>query len=210
MEPPNMHSLFDSALSLRRQLYPGIMPTTLTPKAEDTSIYECMVLLPTALSDKEENAAKKGIDGLFSDHKIEVLEKQEWEPRGLAYKIKGSTEAKYIVYYLEMAPAEVREFDRALRLEKGVLRHLVIKLEPGHEVVNYDERFRQWFDEQEKEEEEAEKEKEEELKRKIVKRAVKKPKKEEKPAEEVASKEEVGEKLDEKLEELISDEDLNL
>lgn len=187
------------------------MPTTLTPSTDELRIYECTVLLPVSLSDKEYNQAQKDVEALFEEKRGKLLHKDEWGRMGLAYKIKGNTEGRYILYYYELAPEHVSDINQSIRLEKGILRHLLITVPDNYEVQDWAAHFVSWKEERTKREETQAAEKEEKLKQKIVSRVARKttgtaaePAKEKK-------KEAVEEKeLEAKLDQLISDEDLNL
>jgi small subunit ribosomal protein S6 len=184
---------------------------TLAPTAEDTRIYECAILVPASLSEKEYKETLKNVEDFFTEKGATLLHKDEWGRRGLAYRIKGHTEGQYIVYHYEMKPLGLKELDHSLRLEKGVLRHLLIRVPDGYEVLDYSKRFDEWKQEKDQEEEALAQKKEEELKKKIVKRATKKaPAPVQKEPTKDAHAEEGTGKLEDKLEELISDEDLNL
>ena len=187
------------------------MSTVFTPTSEAVRIYECAVLLPITLSEKELGEVLKIIDTIFAEKGASLLHKDDWGRHGLAYKIKKHTEGRYIIYYYELKPEDVKEIDKALHLEKDVLRHLLLRTPKNYEVVDFSSRFAEWKQEQEEEEEEEREKREEELKKKIVQRATKKmapPKAEVSKKEEGTKKE--GAELDEKLQELMSDEDLNL
>src|SRR5690348_16867143 len=99
---------------------------TLVPSSEDTKIYEVAVLYPSDLGDKAEAALLKELDGIFAEAQAKQLFKDKWSKRGLAYPIKGHREGKFIVYYYEIDPSKIRTVDQAIRLEKNVLRHMVL------------------------------------------------------------------------------------
>jgi ribosomal protein S6 len=184
-------------------------PTVTASNTDGVRLYECMVLLPVNLPQKEDAALVKNIEELFAEKNGKQLYKNEWDRWGLAFAIKGHSEGRYIVYVYELPADAMQEIDASLHLEKNVLRHLLLRIPDGYELIDYPAQFRTWLEERDKEEAKQEKEKEEELKKKIVKRVAKKTVspivKKEDPATH-----EGGADLSEKLEELISDEDLNL
>ncbi|OGG91961.1 30S ribosomal protein S6 [Candidatus Kaiserbacteria bacterium RIFCSPLOWO2_12_FULL_53_8] len=190
------------------------MPTVLNPTSEETRIYEIAVLISADLTDKEKQETLRNIETLFTERGMKVREKDEWRKMGLAYSIKGKTQGQYIIFYVEGKAAAISELDRQMKIERGILRHLTIKLPPNYEVVNWEDHYNSWKEGLVKEEEDIKKEKEEVLKKKIIQRATKKEAKEEKVAtkgEEKKEIQEVSEKeITEKLGELISDEGLNL
>lgn len=195
------------------------MTAILTPKGEDTRLYEIAILLPGDASDKDKQETLRSIAELFNEKEITIVKKDEWKRMGLAYTLKGQTHGQYVIYYVEGKPAVMPSMDDQLKIERGVLRHLIVKLPPKYEVVDWGEHYKQWKEGLVKEEEDIAKEHEEHLKKKIVQRAMRqgtapatrKPSDAADqqltaaPAEELSTKQ-----LSEKLGELISDEDLKL
>lgn len=190
------------------------MPSLLNPTSEETRIYEIAVLIAADLTDKEKQETLRTIEGILAERGMQMREKDEWRRMGLAYPIQGKTQGQYIIFYVEGKPAAISDLDRQLKIERGVLRHLIIKLPPNYKVVNWEAHYNAWKEGLVKEEEDIKKEREEVLKKKIIQRATKKTVKEGKGEEEKAEKKEVLEisekEISEKLGELISDENLNL
>lgn len=205
----------DFAPSLPRGASPiSLMPTLLNPTTDDTRVYEIALLLPAETSDKEKSDTLKNVEELFAEKQLRVHHKDEWKTMGLAYPIKGQKVGQYVIFYVEGKPASAHEIDASLKIERGVLRHLTIKLPPNYEVVDWAEHFASWKASLEKEKEDLSKQHEEELKKKMVQRAIRQgamKKEEEKPAAPSAPAAIVVEaELEKKIDELISDEDLKL
>ena len=163
------------------------------------------------LDQKSESTLLKEIDQLFAEAKGTLLFKDPWSKRGLAYPIKGYTDAKFVIYYYEMPPASLREFDRQLRLQKGVLRHLIVIPPKGYEAVSYEAKYQEWLKTRETVEDVRRRKKEEEMKERVVttaKRAARRKETERK--EEKSSKPVEMAKLSQELDKLISDEDLKM
>lgn len=184
------------------------MPT-LTPSSEDVRVYEIAVMIQPDLDQKAENTLLAEIDGLFKEAGALLLFKDTWSKRGLAYKIGGFSEAKYVIYYHEMDPSKLRELDRLIRLSKGVLRHLITIPPDGYEAVSFEARYQEWLRTRETVADVKRRKKEEKLNaavtaqaKRVSKRMEAKPKEEAKPLE-------MGQ-LTEKLDKLISDDDLKL
>jgi small subunit ribosomal protein S6 len=180
----------------------------LTPSSEDVRVYEIAVMYQPDLDQKAESQLLKELEGLFSEAKGKVLFKDPWTKRGLAYKVGGFREAKFIIYYIELDPAELRELDRMMRLTKGVLRHLVVIPPKGYEAVSFEERYQQWLKTRETVAEVRDRKREEKLKQVVVaqaKRQTKRIEKKEEPKGPLKVQE-----LEQQLEKLISDDDLKL
>jgi small subunit ribosomal protein S6 len=189
---------------------PSDAPQEADDQSQDVRTYECIVLYPYPLSQKEEQDLLKEIDSLFSEAEAKELSRDTWGRRGLAYPIGGYTEGVYVVYNIEADPSKIKELDRSLRIAKNVLRHLIIKPQKYYEVIEYSKKYEEWKQESKVAKEVAKKHHEEELKRKVVERVTRKSKTQEAPKKEETPKAVEKKKLSAELEKIISDEDLDL
>ena len=178
-------------------------------RSEDLCIYECTILLPTTLSEKEEGQTLAAIEQLCTEKGGKILHKDFWGRHGLAYPIRKHREGKYVVYVVELPPGAVPALGAQMRLEKSVLRHLLVKTPEHYEITSFAARAERWKKEQEQHAEVRERQREEELKQKIVHRAARAAPVQEAPKVPTAPPEE-SVSLEEKLTEIISDEDLKL
>lgn len=188
--------------------------TSLVPTSEETCVYECCVLYPVNLSQKEEQTLLKGIDEIFTEAAGRQMAKDAWGRRGLAYPIKKQVEGNFIVFYYEIDPLKVKEIDRQLRILPNVLRHLIIKPPKGYELTKYSEAFEQWQKDKVTAVETKRKEEETKLQRKVVEKAKRDAKRTDVQKTD-AKKKEVPSALEKadltkKLDELISDDSIGL
>ncbi len=184
------------------------MPT-LSPSSEDVRIYEIAVMLQPDLDQKAENTLLAELDGLFTEAAAKLLFKDTWTKRGIAYKIGGFSEAKYVIYYHEMDPSKLRELDRMIRLTKGVLRHMVVIPPDNYEAVSFEARYQEWLKTRETVADVKRRKKEEKLTAAVQAQAKRVSKRIEAKPKEIAKPLEMGQ-LTEKLDKLISDDDLKL
>ena len=182
------------------------MPTLL-PSSEDVRVYEIAVMYQPDLDSKAEQLLIKEMETLFDVAKAKLLFKDPWSRRGLAYKIKGFSEAKFVMYYYEMDPARIREIDAALRLEKGVLRHLIVIPPKGYEAVSYEEKYQQWLATRETVAQMRTRERDEKAKEKVAAVAKRESKRQQTKPKVVKAPME-KKQLDAELDKLISDDDL--
>jgi small subunit ribosomal protein S6 len=170
-------------------------------------LYEAIVLLPVTLTEKELQETTEEVEQVFTERGGKRLFKDAWGRQGLAYPIRKHREGQFLVYLFELSPSTLRAADSALRLEKNVLRHLIVKVPKNYEVTTFAERFESWQKDQERAKEQEEKEREEAVKQKIAKRPVRAAP-EKAPASSATPTD--GAAFEEKLGEIISDEDLKL
>lgn len=178
----------------------------LIASSEDVRIYECAVMFPYALPQKEEAQIVKEIEGYFEEVGAKLVSKDAWGRRGLAYPVKGAKEANITIYYYEMDPLKLKEVDHNLKISKGVLRHLFVKPPKHYQIVKYSAAYEQWLKERESVDQKRTREKQEKLQDAVASKArrkvaqMKTEKKVEKPVEKIS-----GEVLTQKLDKLITE-----
>lgn len=94
----------------------------------DTVRYELMVIVAPDIG---ETAIKKRLEALkksVADFGGEVFFEDLWGLRNLAYSIRKHDQGFYAVMDVNLDPEKVKELDRMLRLEREILRHLLLKL----------------------------------------------------------------------------------
>jgi len=187
------------------------MPT-LQPSTEEHTIYEIAVLYPI-LAQKEEQALLKEVEGFFAEVGAKQIAKDAWGRRGLAYPVEGNMEGNFVIYYYEMEPARIKEVDNNLRIEKNVLRHLIVKPPKGYQIVKYSETYEQWLKERETVDQVRSREKEEKLKEQVAKKAKQQARRSDEQRKQEThevKKPMVEGELEKKLDKLISDDSLDI
>lgn len=90
--------------------------------------YEAVVILTTKLSDEDREAVKTKISDLISEQG-EVIGIDDWNTKQLAYEIKHEKEGVYYLYNFKAKPEFIAEFERVLRIDTNILKHMVVKKE---------------------------------------------------------------------------------
>ena len=183
-----------------------------TPSSEDVRLYECAVLYPYPINQKEESDLQKGVEEIFEEAKAKLILKDAWGQRGLAYNVGGFREGNFVIYYYELDPSKLKEIDEQLRILKGVLRHMIVKPPKNYVIGPMADAFDKWKEKSKIEEETRAQEKEEKLRKTVVEKAKRSSKAADKKAEEdgSAKKPVTDAVITEQLEKLISDKDLEL
>ncbi|MDD4319755.1 MAG: 30S ribosomal protein S6 [Candidatus Peribacteraceae bacterium] len=180
----------------------------LVASSEDTRIYEICVLYPYPMNQKEEQTLLKEIDELFAEAGATLVLKDAWGRRGLAYPVNGATEGTFVVYYYEMDPSKLKEVDLALRIMKGVLRHMVVKPPKHYQVVKFSEAYELWLKERETMEEQKVRQKEEKVQEQVARKAKRQAKAAAERKKSTPAEQPGGVDLTQKIDELISDDSL--
>ncbi len=182
----------------------------LSPSSEDVRVYEIAVMYQPDLQQSAEAEFTKELEAIFSDSGAKLLFKDPWTKRGLAYKIKGYQEAKFTIYYYEADPAKMRDVDHAIRLQKNVLRHLIVIPPNDYEAVSCEEQYQYWLKNRVTIKEQRVRDKEEKLKQGVVERARRETKRTQEKAKATPRKAMPIGDISERLDKLISDEDISI
>lgn len=90
--------------------------------------YETIFIANPDLSEEDQNALQEKVRSIVASFKGELVKLEDWGLRKLSYQIRKSSRGRYfLVDYLAEAPALVRELERTLRLNDGVLKFLTVK-----------------------------------------------------------------------------------
>lgn len=89
--------------------------------------YETVCVVRPEIQGDKFNALNDKIKKIFSDHKVEKVERQDWGNRKLAYPIKNYRTAQYFVMNYTALAALVNDLERNLGYDEAVLRFLTIK-----------------------------------------------------------------------------------
>ncbi|KKW44990.1 MAG: 30S ribosomal protein S6 [Parcubacteria group bacterium GW2011_GWA2_56_7] len=106
----------------------------------ESMMYELFYLVSGALSDAEvEGVMKKVADLIRGEGGVEKRHERVTK-QALAYPVKGVRHGTYMLMHFEMEDASaIKKLDRVLRLETDeVIRHLLIRLNPGEEMAAFE------------------------------------------------------------------------
>lgn len=90
--------------------------------------YESVIILSANATEELTVAFGEKMKNLISANG-ELTNVEEWGKKTLAYEIKKQKEGFYILFTFDAKPEFIAEFERVLRLDEIVLKHIVIKLE---------------------------------------------------------------------------------
>jgi len=89
--------------------------------------YETIFITNPELSEEDQNTLQEKVRSIMANWKGEIIKLEDWGPRKLSYQIRKNSRGRYfLVDYLTEAPALVRELERTLRLNDGVLKFLTV------------------------------------------------------------------------------------
>ncbi len=90
--------------------------------------YEIVYIFDSALEETEVNHRLDRFHDLLktSDIPTPITETSHWGRRTLAYPINKKEQGYYVVAQFETEQESLAEFERAIKLDDGVLRHLIV------------------------------------------------------------------------------------
>ena len=94
-----------------------------------TRDYEAMFLLDNTQASEDFEGAAAHVDNILEKHGGQIVLKEKWDERKLAYEIKGHRRATYYLVYFRAPTASIDEINGDVRLDEVILRHLVMALD---------------------------------------------------------------------------------
>lgn len=91
--------------------------------------YEIMFIVKATMESADVKKTAESLKKLVSDFKGKVVEYKELGEKKLAYPINKELSGYYFVMQVEATKEFVSEFDRKVRIDENVLRHLTIRLD---------------------------------------------------------------------------------
>jgi small subunit ribosomal protein S6 len=92
-------------------------------------LYECVVLGRQELSSTQVEALDAAIVDCLTTESGQVLKKESWGSRQLAYKINKNKKAHYLYFEIDAPSVAVDELNRRLRIHDDVLRSLFVRVD---------------------------------------------------------------------------------
>lgn len=88
--------------------------------------YELVYVLQPQLDESGVNSFDGRVCDVITAQGGSDIATEVWGKRTLAYPIKKKETGYYVVANFQAEPAQLPEFERAIKLDDGVLRHLVV------------------------------------------------------------------------------------
>lgn len=91
--------------------------------------YELMYIVKPALDEEARTAVIEKSHAILTDNGATLDNVNEWGLRELAYEIDDFKRGYYVVTTFTSDDIAVNEFNRLTRINKDVLRHMIVRLE---------------------------------------------------------------------------------
>src|SRR4051812_45959174 len=111
---------------------PGFAPlvSSRAHMAAAAPLYDLVLLLDSTADDDRRAQILRGVEDAIGKGG-EVVNKQDWGMRSLAFEIRHKKDADYHLLQFHGTADLLRQIDRTLRITDEVVRHRIIKLAPG-------------------------------------------------------------------------------
>jgi small subunit ribosomal protein S6 len=94
-----------------------------------TREYEAMFLLDNAAAVADFDGTAAVVDQILQKYGAEIVQKEKWDERKLAYEIRGHKRATYYLVYFRAGADAVPKIRADAALSDKIIRHLVVALE---------------------------------------------------------------------------------
>ena len=91
--------------------------------------YEIMFIVRPDMEEAEITKTAENLKKVLENQKAKMVEEKAMGPKELAYEIRKFKTGYYYLFIVEATPEAVAEFDRVVRINENLLRHLIVKVE---------------------------------------------------------------------------------
>ena len=91
--------------------------------------YEIMFIVKPNMEEAEIKKIAEDMKKVLTDNKANVLEDKPMGQRELAYELNKFKTGYYFLFVVEAAKEAIQEFDRVVRINENLLRHLIVRVE---------------------------------------------------------------------------------
>ena len=92
--------------------------------------YEGVFIFPPEQTPENRKNQFKNLEDLLSKFQGEILHKEEWGKKPLGYPIRKFREGDFAVLEFRMNPGKIGEFRKALQLQEGLLKFMIVVKNP--------------------------------------------------------------------------------
>ncbi|MCH4024143.1 MAG: 30S ribosomal protein S6 [Acetobacter sp.] len=92
-------------------------------------LYETVLMARSDINQQQVEAIAEGIKTYLEGEEGSIKKQEYWGLRSLAYRIKKSRKAHYMLLGLDAKPEAIREIERQLSLNEDVMRVLTLRVD---------------------------------------------------------------------------------
>ena len=91
--------------------------------------YEIMFIVKPDMEETEIKSVAEEMKKVLTDGNATIVEEKSMGQRELAYEVKKFNTGYYFLYVVEASSETIDEFDRVVRINEKVIRHLIVNVE---------------------------------------------------------------------------------
>ncbi len=91
--------------------------------------YELMYILKSTLEEEERANLIERLHAILTDNGAEITNVDEWGLRDFAYEINHMKKGYYVVVQFNSEEQAINEFNRLVRINRDVVRHMIVRLD---------------------------------------------------------------------------------
>jgi len=91
--------------------------------------YEIMFIVRPDIEEAEIKKIAEDMKVVLTNGKATIVEEKSMGQRELAYEVKKFNTGYYFLYVVEASSETIDEFDRVVRINENIIRHLIVKVE---------------------------------------------------------------------------------
>lgn len=91
--------------------------------------YEMMYIIKPTLDEDAIDAVAKKVDDAIGAIGGSIEKSEKRGRKRLAYEVKDFKDGYYVLTHFKADPAQLTEFERVLKLNEDVIRHLIVRLD---------------------------------------------------------------------------------
>jgi len=89
--------------------------------------YELTIVLDGKATAAQKKAKIAFVESLVKINKGKVTSNEDWGVKDLTYAIQKLSTGAFLYFDIELDPATVKEISEKVKLEDGIIRHLLVK-----------------------------------------------------------------------------------
>ena len=91
--------------------------------------YELTLVLPDKATAAKKKSVSETIEKMVKVFKGKIIKTNDWGEIPLAYEIKKNKNGNFLFFELELEGEFAKQLQDKLKMEEGVIRHLLVRLE---------------------------------------------------------------------------------
>lgn len=98
--------------------------------------YESVLIFSPEMSSEQVDTEMQQIKKFIEEQKGSLILVDKWGIRRTAYPLDKFREGLYVVLQHSCEPSVIQELEKMFRLNKSILRHLIVRLDPARIKIN--------------------------------------------------------------------------